>query len=218
MSIEKGKKMKILNLYAGIGGNRMLWGNDHEITAIEFNKSVAECYKSFYPKDNVIVCDAHEYLLEHYHEFDFIWSSPPCQSHSQVRQIVAKSYWENLDKPKMSGNKPIYPDMKLWQEIIFLQHHAKCNWVIENVKPYYKPFLQPSFTLGKHLYWSNKFILSPKLEGYRGHKLTNEELEKLKNVDLSGFKFDGIDKRQVLRNMVEPEDGLIVFDLINNNL
>jgi len=25
--------MKILNLYAGIGGNRKLWGNDHEITS-----------------------------------------------------------------------------------------------------------------------------------------------------------------------------------------
>lgn len=207
--------MKILNLYAGVGGNRMLWGNEHEITAVEFNQSVADCYKTLYPNDTVIVGDAHEYLLEHYHEFDFIWASPPCQSHSLVRQCVAKVYWENLDKPNMSGNKPIYPDMKLWQEIIFLQHHAKCNWVIENVKPYYKPFLQPSFTLGKHLYWSNKFILSPKLEGYRGHYLTNQEIEKLKNIDLSEFKFDGIDKRQVLRNMVEPEDGLLVFNLVN---
>lgn len=27
--------MKILNLYAGIGGNRKLWPDDHEITAVE---------------------------------------------------------------------------------------------------------------------------------------------------------------------------------------
>ena len=26
---------EILNLYAGIGGNRKLWGDEHEITAIE---------------------------------------------------------------------------------------------------------------------------------------------------------------------------------------
>lgn len=27
--------MKILNLYAGIGGNRKLWGDDHEVTVVE---------------------------------------------------------------------------------------------------------------------------------------------------------------------------------------
>jgi DNA (cytosine-5)-methyltransferase 1 len=27
--------MKILNLYAGIGGNRKLWGDEYEVTAIE---------------------------------------------------------------------------------------------------------------------------------------------------------------------------------------
>lgn len=69
--------MKILNLYAGIGGNRKLWGNEHEITAIENVKSIAEIYKKFYPKDNVVIDDAHDYLLKHYKEFDFIWSSPP---------------------------------------------------------------------------------------------------------------------------------------------
>ena len=34
--------MKILNLYAGIGGNRLLWGNDHDITAIEYNLEIAK--------------------------------------------------------------------------------------------------------------------------------------------------------------------------------
>ena len=27
--------MKILNLYSGIGGNRKLWGDEHEVTAVE---------------------------------------------------------------------------------------------------------------------------------------------------------------------------------------
>lgn len=205
--------MKILNLYAGVGGNRMLWDKEHEVTAVEFNESIASCYKTLYPKDKVVIGDAHQFLLDHYHEFDFIWASPPCQSHSQVRYIAAQAYYDD-NKSVKNFTKPIYPDVKLWQEIIFLQYHAKCDWVIENVKPYYKPFIQPSFTLGKHLYWSNKFVLSPKIEGFRGHRLNNEGLEKLKKIDLSNFKFEGIDKGQVLRNMVEPEDGLTVFELV----
>ena len=74
--------MKILNLYAGIGGNRKLWGNDHEITAVEYDNKIAAIYKDFFPNDNVIVGDAHQYLIDHYSEFDFIWSSPPCPTHS----------------------------------------------------------------------------------------------------------------------------------------
>lgn len=205
--------MKVLNLYAGVGGNRMLW-RGVEVTAVEWNKSIADCYKDLYPDDNVIVGDAHEYLLEHYHEFDFIWASPPCQSHSSVRQCVAKAYWENLDKPNMAGNKPIYPDMKLWQEIIFLKHHCKTNWVVENVIPYYKPLIQPSFCLGKHYYWSNKFIMDCGMNGYRAHGENNKKLQEVKQIDLSKYKFEGIDKRQVLRNMVEPEAGLYIFEQI----
>lgn len=69
--------MKILNLYAGIGGNRKLWGDEHEITAVEYDPKIAEIYQKFFPNDKVIVTDAHQYLLEHFQEFDFIWSSPP---------------------------------------------------------------------------------------------------------------------------------------------
>lgn len=112
----------------------------------------------------------------------------------------------------MAGSKPIYPDMKLWQEIIFLKHHARCNWVVENVIPYYKPFIQSSFTIGKHHYWSNKFIFDNKIDCYRGHDAGNKKLQELKKIDLSKYKFAGIDKRQVLRNMVEPEDGLFIFE------
>lgn len=209
--------MKILNLYAGVGGNRMYWGDNHEITAVEFNESVANAYKDLYPNDIVIIGDAHQYLLDHYHEFDFIWSSPPCQSHSAVRQCVAINYWYGgKDKPNMKGAIPLYPDMKLWQEIIFLKHYAKCDWVIENVIPYYKPFIQPSFTIGKHIYWSNKFIFDCGGDGYRGmgkgENITT--LSQHKNIDLSKYKFEGIDKRQVLRNMVEPKDGLYIFEQI----
>lgn len=193
--------MRILNLYAGVGGNRMYWGNKHEITAVELNPSVAACYKDLYPDDTVIVGDAHEYLLEHYKEFDFIWASPPCQSHSDIRRMGAE----------IGRYDAVFPDAKLWQEIVFLKHFFKKDWVIENVIPYYKPFIQPAFTLGSHLYWSNKMILECGTSKYRAHKTDNQKLQALKKIDLSGYTFKGIDKRQVLRNMVEPDDGLYVF-------
>ena len=50
--------MKILNLYAGIGGNRKLWGNEHEITSVEFNEKIANQYHKLYPNDKIIVADA----------------------------------------------------------------------------------------------------------------------------------------------------------------
>lgn len=35
--------MKILNLYAGIGGNRALWENC-EVTAVELDEKIADVY------------------------------------------------------------------------------------------------------------------------------------------------------------------------------
>jgi DNA (cytosine-5)-methyltransferase 1 len=136
--------MKILNLYCGIGGNRKLWGDNHEITSIELNKNVANEYKQIFPNDTVIVADAHQYLLEHYKEFDFIWSSPPCPTHSRTNYFT-----QSIRKV------PTYPDMKLWQEIILLNQFFKGLWVVENVIPFYEPFLPQYTKIGRHLMWSN---------------------------------------------------------------
>ena len=105
--------MKILNLYACLGGNRYKWGEEHEITAVELDEELARLYQERFPNDTVIVADAHQYLLDHYKEFDFIWSSPPCPSHSRAR------YWNSSNYD--TKTKPIYPDMKLYQEILFLR-------------------------------------------------------------------------------------------------
>ena len=143
--------MKILNLYAGIGGNRKLWGDEHEVTAVENNKVIAKAYQVFFPKDKVIVGDAHQFLLDHYQEFDFIWSSPPCQSHSIIRKNTL---------PR--GNiKPVYPEMNLYQEIIFLKYHVAKPWVVENVRGYYDPLIKPQ-KIGRHYFWSNFNIFKPK--------------------------------------------------------
>jgi len=135
--------MKILNLYTGIGGNRKLWGNEHKITAVEFNKKIADKYSQLYPNDNVIVADAHEYLLDHYKEFDFIWTSPPCQSHSTTNYFT-----QHIRK------RPVYPSMKLYEEIIFLDNFYKGKYCVENVVSYYEPLIKPT-KIGRHYLWSN---------------------------------------------------------------
>lgn len=80
--------MKILNLYACIGGNRCFWGEKHEITAVEINPEIAECYQKYFPADRVVVGDAHQYLFDHYNEFDFIWLSHPCPTHSRTNTML----------------------------------------------------------------------------------------------------------------------------------
>ena len=62
--------MKVLNSYAGIGGNRKFWGGV-EVTAVEINPKIAKIYQNFFPDDIVVVGDAHQYLLNHFQEFDF---------------------------------------------------------------------------------------------------------------------------------------------------
>jgi DNA (cytosine-5)-methyltransferase 1 len=191
------EKMKILNLYAGIGGNRKLWGDKHEVTAVEIDPMIAQIYQRFFPNDKMIVGDAHLHLLHHFEEYDFIWSSPPCPSHSRVRKATHQQ------------NKPIFPDMKLYEEILLLKHYFKGDWVIENVISFYKPLIKP-FECGQHYYWSNFIIDNIKIKS-RMHNETIEELQKFKGFDLS--EDHGIDKNKILRNCVEPEMALQIFKM-----
>jgi DNA (cytosine-5)-methyltransferase 1 len=191
-----------LNLYAGIGGNRKFWG-DEPVVAIEYNEEIARVYQDLYPNDTVIVADAHQYLLEHYKEFDFIWSSPPCPSHSQLRFNLG--FKANRKYAKV---KAIYPDMKLYEEIILLQHWFDGNWVVENTIPYYEPLIKGQ-KVGGHIFWANFTI--PKFDiGNRNHRGgTVESLQERKGINLSGYDIQN--KRQILRNCVEPELGLHIL-------
>jgi DNA (cytosine-5)-methyltransferase 1 len=196
--------MKILNLYAGIGGNRKLWGDEHEIVAVELDAEIAAVYQDFFPGDSVIVTDAHQYLLKHYKEFDFIWSSPPCQTHSQIRYNIGF-----LAKRKYSQVEAVYPDMTLYQEIIFLDKYFDGKWVVENTIPFYTP-LVPAQKVGGHLWWCN-FTISPFKHGNRNHRGgTVDSLGDRKGFNLSSYTISN--KRQILRNCVEPETGLHVFN------
>ena len=202
--LRRKQIMKVLNLYAVIGGNRKLW-EDVEVTAVENNSKIAEIYQDFFPKDRVIIGDAHKYLLEYmqgkyYYKYDFIWSSPPCPTHSDIRRCgVHGGQYEAL-----------YPDMKLYEEIILLKYFApiETKWIVENVKPYYE-LLIPAFELDRHLFWSNFFIRTINTNDDRIHS------NMVGSTEVYGFNLDKYtveNKRKILRNLVRPELGLHILN------
>lgn len=197
--------MKILNLYSWLWWNRSDWGDNHEITAVEINPDIAKVYQDRFPNDTVIVWDAHAYLLENHDKFDMIWTSPPCQTHSSFRQNIWVRY---------RGVKPVYPDMKLWQEIIFLQANTKCKWVVENVKPYYKSLIEPTSVLQRHYFWSNFDIPIIEIEQDKIRSAQIPDLQKLHGIDLSDYKIK--DKRQLLRNCVHRELWKYILNICNS--
>ena len=194
--------MKILNLYAGIGGNRKLWGNNHDVTAIENDAEIAKVYSELFPMDVVIVADAHQYLLDNYNRFDFIWSSPPCPTHGQYRYNVGF---------RAKGFKAVFPDMELYEEIIFLQYYFKGKWVVENVKPFYEPLIKPSIVLQRHLFWSN-FDIPHAIFEKDDIRSKNKigDYQHLTDISTSGIK----NKRQVLRNCTNPQLGLHIIEAL----
>jgi DNA (cytosine-5)-methyltransferase 1 len=193
--------MRVLNLYAGIGGNRKLW-TDVEVTAVELNPQIAKIYQDFFPQDKVIVADAHQYLLEHFKEYDFIWSSPPCPSHSRM------NFLHNV-----KGLKNKYPDMKLYEEIILLNSFFKGKFVVENVKSYYEPLIKPQ-VCGGHYFWANFAIKGigsrEKVRNDKGCTLA-VKMEK-KGIVIKEFYGYDRDKRTLLNNAIEPELGLHILN------
>ena len=202
-------KMKILNLYAGIGGNRKLWGDEHEITAVELNPDIAKIYHDFFPNDKVIVADAHQYLLEHFKEYDFIWSSPPCPTHSRIRKCnVIRGMCE-----------AIYPDMTLYQEIILLNNFMPLDklYVVENVIPYYNFLINPTVIIGRHPFWCNFNITNRKVDKPEIPMNWLEWKSDFYRLNISKYYFeDKIKQRQILRNLVNPEIGLHILNCALN--
>jgi len=203
-------RYKVLNLYACLGGNRYKWdevaedaGIEIEVTAVEWDQELAKLYQERFPNDIVIVDDAHQYLLDHYKEFDFIWSSPPCPTHSRIR----------ITQKTRDTFVPKYPDMGLYQEVIFLQYHFNGKYVVENVTPYYEPLI-PANKRGRHLYWTNfnlpADIGERKLDGILcTMKDEHKNLEIFHDIkvksNVGGY-------RDVLRNLVDYEAGRTIFE------
>ena len=201
--------VRVLNLYACLGGNRLLWENC-EVTAVELDPELARLYKERFPNDNVIIADAHQYLLDHYKEFDFIWSSPPCPSHSRIRFNQAKGRNDDVYKAE-------YPNMMLYQEIILLDNYFEGKYVVENVIPYYEPLI-PAKKRGRHLYWTN-FNLPSELSKRKVQVGTGTDevakLCKFHEIDLSSYKGEQR-KDKIARNLVDYEAGLTIFNTARN--
>lgn len=197
--------MNVLNLYACLGGNRLLWDNCN-VTAVELDPELAKLYQERFPGDIVIVADAHQYLLDHYKKYDFIWSSPPCPSHSRAAFGSRKS-----DKAK---HKPIFPDLKLYEEIIFLNNYFNGKYCVENVIPFYDPLI-PGKKRGRHLYWTN-FNLPNDLNERKASIMESkdETNQWCKFHDYNFYQYKGdqrIDK--IARNLVDYEAGKTIFDI-----
>jgi DNA (cytosine-5)-methyltransferase 1 len=198
--------MKVLNLYACLGGNRAKW-TDCDVTAVELDPEAARLYQERFPNDTVIVADAHQYLLDNYKEFDFIWSSPPCPSHSRVK----------FSQKNRENTTPYYSEMSLYQEIIFLDNFFDGKYCVENVVPYYEPLI-PAQKRGRHLYWCNfrlPTILSQrdKMSGLI-NKDDEQAIRKLCEFhDYDFFKYKGEQRRaKMARNLVDYEAGLTIFN------
>jgi len=201
--------MKILNLYACLGGNRYKWDEvtDVKVTAVEWDEELARMYQKRFPNDKVIVADAHKYLLDHYKEFDFIWSSPPCPTHSRARG------WNPKVKTK-------YPDMKLYEEIILLETVSKGEnprfkgkYVVENVIPYYEPLMLAQ-KKGRHLYWTN-FSL-PNVLSNRHCLISSGKNEVKKLCEFHDYDFYTYKGKQpmnkIARNLVDYEAGKTILE------
>ena len=200
------QKLKILNLYACLGGNRYKWDEvaDIEVTAVELDHEAARLYQDRFPNDIVIVADAHQYLLDHFKEFDFIWSSPPCPSHSRIR--ISQKNRETFEYK--------YPDMKLYEEIIFLENFFEGKYVVENVIPYYEPLIQAQ-KRGRHLYWTN-FLLPSDINEREtiGIGQAKDEVKKLCEFhDYDFYKYRGEQPiNKMARNLVDYEAGKTILE------
>jgi len=195
--------MKILNLYACLGGNRYKWDEvaDIKVTAVEWDEELAKLYQERFPNDKVIVADAHQYLLDHYKEYDFIWSSPPCPTHSKSR--FARHETTTTE----------YPDMKLYQEIIFLENYFKGKYVVENVIPFYEPLIAAK-KRGRHLYWTN-FNLPYNLNERKSSIMEGkDEVRQWCNFhEYDFYQYKGYQRTdKIARNLVDYEAGKTILE------
>ncbi len=210
--------MKILNLFAGIGGNRRLWGDDHEIIAIEKDERIAEVYKRFYSNDIVIIADVLDWLnsaVNHMNllTFDFIWASPPCTTHTGMPRLERHFQRYVPDLTSLFGIMYFFDIFKYYGG-----EHIR--YVIENVRTWYTPPRPAEVKLGRHHFWSNFRI--PHKEFKLHYKDDDKEYRTLGGKDILKYynhpnfawqKGDWMKKRQVIRNMVDPDIGKYILEL-----
>ena len=106
--------------------------------------------------------------------------------------------------------------MKLYEEVIFLQHYYKGKFCIENVIPFYEP-LVPAHKRHRHLYWTN-FNLPNKLSERKNPDLARtrnvvKQLSKFHDYDFSKYKGKQ-SVRKMARNLVDYEAGRTIFETV----
>jgi DNA (cytosine-5)-methyltransferase 1 len=219
----------VLNLYAGIGGNRKLWPDGIKVTAVEYDPNIAEAYSHLWPNDEVIVGDAHQYLADHLLDgWDFVWSSPPCQTHSRLR------FFDKTNKSAVQ-----YPKLEqLYGEIYILRHLAPAGlcWVVENVIPFYEALIPSSTTLDRHAFWCGGFMPPTYFPRHKGNRIQGVSKATNDNRMAVGIHDKAISwgvrewetelgivlpacadtwnsgqRRKVLRNCVDPEIGALMW-------
>jgi DNA (cytosine-5)-methyltransferase 1 len=206
---------KVLNLYAGIGGNRKLW-EDVDVTAVEWDEEKAEVYRDHFPNDTVVVTDAHEYLKQHiFEDWGFIWASPPCPTHSCMQPMNQVQHGAE------------YPDMDLYEEIVLLRLHDErvgYDYCVENVQSYYEPLYEPQ-SRARHYFWANFTIPPMDMEPVgitgafedRDSEFDYEQHEEMMGYDLSEYDMSKSKKGKMLRNCVHPDLGQHVFEAATKN-
>lgn len=193
-------ELRVLNAYAGIGGNRHLWPASWKVTAVEYDERVAAEYARRYPDDVVLVEDAHAVVMERAAEFDAVWTSPPCPTHSRLALNVAKR----------KGIEPT-PDPRLWEEIKHLSANA-ARYVVENVHTYYVPPIAPDVVTARHYYWTSNapmFLTPANVLPVSGRMvgLTADAIAESYGLPLLP-PGSVADRRKAMRNAVLPHEGL----------
>lgn len=198
IAAELDGRLRVMNGYAGIGGNRHLWPAEWQVTAVEWDARIAAEYARRFPQDTVIVGDAHAFVMDHAAEFDACWVSPPCPTHSTLAPSVAARLGRELK-----------PDPRLWEEIAFLQSLGG-RYVVENVHTYYTPPIPPDVVTERHYYWVSAqpdHLLTPQPTRVISPRSTADLIADtygLPRLPKGAVK----DPRGTMRNAVQPVEGL----------
>ncbi|MCE7740456.1 MAG: DNA cytosine methyltransferase [Candidatus Heimdallarchaeota archaeon] len=184
---------KVLDLFAGVGGTAkgiQTFLQEKNIpfqyVAVENDPETIKAHLKLNPDSEIEFRDAY---LTSIKDYDFIWASPPCTSHSQLNMYMNRKQ----------------PDMRLWSLITRLQQQ-QIPFIVENVEPYYREPIPHTLELGRHRFWSNKPIIPfevpkmPKDWGWMGIP----DWEKFHEINTRVTKFikDPLKRRQLLRNIV----------------
>lgn len=145
-------KIKFLNTFAGVGGNTELLDRDKfEVTHIELYSKPTRYLEENFPNDIVLRKNAWRYIPENFRDYDIVWASPSCKTHSRARVFQLSDRYVN-------GNFEL-PDERLWMLIKWLKvFGSRMIWIVENVIPFYTSIEIPTALVGRHLVWSNKRI------------------------------------------------------------